>query len=103
MKLKINLVDGNSAVITVPDSYTTDQIETAVRKVHDDYSANAMMPNYTKSLEQKADMARSPIMKQGADRVHLSDIYAMERPKVSLNPMGEEVPYEEPVKPTVDT
>lgn len=101
MKLKINLVDGNSAVITVPDSYTTDQIETAVRKVHDDYSANAMMPNYTKSLEQKADMASSPIMKQGADRVHLSDIYAMERPKVSLNPMGEEVPYEEPVKPTV--
>lgn len=69
-------------------------------------------PDYTE-YERKADISETPITTRdgkvvpantsqlGADRVHLSDIYAMERPKVSLNPMGEEVPYEEPVKPTV--
>ena len=111
MKIKINLVDGNSAIITVPDSYTTDQIEAAVKNVHDDYSKTSMMPKYNKSLEQKADISSTPMVTNGgkfgpsntsqlgADRVHLSDIYAMGRPKVGLNPMGEEVPYEEP--PTV--
>lgn len=94
MTIQITMTDGKKVRITLPDGLSDDQIQAEVNEVESQYYAKFPQKIDITDLERKADISSTTINTRdgkvvpantsslGADRVHLSDIYAASRPRV---------------------